>query len=88
MSRLINGSPCDYVGSTSACTPRQLLTYRVGQLGSVGPRAAVNVRYSAGEFVALGLYPVGMCSADFSAFIRKEYEDYGRAIRELNIKVE
>jgi hypothetical protein len=36
----------------------------------------------------LGHDPVAMCGADFSAFIRKEYEEYGRAIRELNIKVE
>ena len=35
-----------------------------------------------------GLYPVGMCGADFGAFVRKQYDDYGRAIREANIKAE
>jgi len=35
-----------------------------------------------------GLYPVGMCGADFGAFLRKQYDDYGRAIRESNIKAE
>ena len=36
----------------------------------------------------LGHDPVGMCGADFVAFIRKKYEEYGRAVRQLNIKVE
>jgi tripartite-type tricarboxylate transporter receptor subunit TctC len=36
----------------------------------------------------LGHYPVGMCGADFSAFVRKKYEEYGRTIRDLSIKVE
>jgi len=35
-----------------------------------------------------GLYPVGMYGADFGAFLRKEYDDYGRVIRDANIKVE
>ena len=29
-----------------------------------------------------------MCGTDFSAYIRKQYEEYGRVIREANIKVE
>ena len=33
-----------------------------------------------------GLYPVGICGADFGAFVRKQYDNYGRAIREANIK--
>ena len=36
----------------------------------------------------LGHDPVGMCGADFSAFIRNEYEEYGRAIREFNLKAD
>jgi len=36
----------------------------------------------------LGHDPIGMCGGDFGAFIRKKYEEYGRTIRELNIKVE
>jgi tripartite-type tricarboxylate transporter receptor subunit TctC len=35
-----------------------------------------------------GIYPVGSCGADFAAFIRKQSEQYGRIIREANIKVE
>ena len=32
----------------------------------------------------LGLFTVGLCGADFGAFIQKEYDKYGRAIRETN----
>jgi tripartite-type tricarboxylate transporter receptor subunit TctC len=35
-----------------------------------------------------GLYPVGACGADFAAHLRKQYDDYGRIIREANIKAE
>jgi hypothetical protein len=31
---------------------------------------------------------VGVRGADFAAFLRKQYDDYGRVIREANIKVE
>ena len=34
------------------------------------------------------LYPMGLCGADFAAFLRKQQEDYGRAIKETNFKVE
>jgi tripartite-type tricarboxylate transporter receptor subunit TctC len=32
----------------------------------------------------LGLLTVGLCGADFDAFIHKQYEKYGRALRETN----
>jgi tripartite-type tricarboxylate transporter receptor subunit TctC len=37
---------------------------------------------------AQGVYPVGMCGADFAALLRKQYDEYGRIIREANIKAE
>jgi tripartite-type tricarboxylate transporter receptor subunit TctC len=40
------------------------------------------------KLVDQGFLPVGICGADFGAFIRKQYDDYGRAIREANIKAE
>ena len=40
------------------------------------------------KLVNLGLYPVGMCNADFGAHIRKQFDDYGRIIRDANIKAE
>lgn len=35
---------------------------------------------------AQGLFPVGACGADYAAFTRKQFDDYGRGIREANIK--
>jgi hypothetical protein len=29
-----------------------------------------------------------MCGADFAAYLRKQYDEYGRIIREANIKAE
>ena len=40
------------------------------------------------KLLNLGLYPVGMCGADFGAHIRRQYDEYGRVIREANIKAE
>jgi tripartite-type tricarboxylate transporter receptor subunit TctC len=40
------------------------------------------------KIVAVGLYPVGECGTDYGAFIRKQYEEYGRIIRSANIKAE
>ena len=36
----------------------------------------------------LGLYPTKMCGADFAAYLREQNEDFGRIIREANIKAE
>ena len=35
-----------------------------------------------------GLFPAGVCGADFAAFLRNQYEHYGRIIREANIKAQ
>ena len=40
------------------------------------------------KVVAQGLYPIGMCGADFGAFLRKQYDEFGRIIDEANIKAE
>jgi tripartite-type tricarboxylate transporter receptor subunit TctC len=48
--------------------------------------AALQVPEVKTKLAIQGLYPVGICGADFGAFIRKQYDDYGRAIREANIK--
>jgi tripartite-type tricarboxylate transporter receptor subunit TctC len=36
----------------------------------------------------LGLYPVGICGAEYRAYMRKQYDIYGRVIREANIKAD
>jgi tripartite-type tricarboxylate transporter receptor subunit TctC len=38
--------------------------------------------------VAQGLYPVGLCGADFAALLRRQYDEYGSIIRAANIKAE
>jgi tripartite-type tricarboxylate transporter receptor subunit TctC len=40
------------------------------------------------KLVDMALYPVGMCGADFAAHLRKQYENYGRLIREGNLKAQ
>ena len=40
------------------------------------------------KLLNLGLYPVGICGDDFGAYIRNQSEEYGRIIREANIKAE
>jgi tripartite-type tricarboxylate transporter receptor subunit TctC len=35
---------------------------------------------------AQGLYPAGTCGTDFAAYLRAQYEEYGRIIREANIQ--
>jgi tripartite-type tricarboxylate transporter receptor subunit TctC len=40
------------------------------------------------KLVAQGLYPVEIRGVDFAALLRKQYDDFGRVIREANIKAE
>ena len=40
------------------------------------------------KLAAQGLFPVGTCGGDFAAFTNKQYDDYGRAIRDANIKAQ
>jgi hypothetical protein len=40
------------------------------------------------KLVALGFYPVGVCGADFAVYLRRQYDEYGRVIREANIRAE
>jgi tripartite-type tricarboxylate transporter receptor subunit TctC len=40
------------------------------------------------KLVAQGFFPVGTCGADFAALLRKQFDEYGRIIREANIKSE
>jgi tripartite-type tricarboxylate transporter receptor subunit TctC len=50
--------------------------------------AAVQASEIKAKLVVLGLYPVGMCGAEFAALVHKQYDEYGRAIREANINAE
>ena len=35
-----------------------------------------------------GLFPVGSCGAEFGAYMRSQVDEYGRIIRQSNIKAE
>jgi tripartite-type tricarboxylate transporter receptor subunit TctC len=50
--------------------------------------AATQVPEVKTKLIALGLLPVGICGAEFGAFLRKQYDEYGRVIRESNIKAD
>jgi tripartite-type tricarboxylate transporter receptor subunit TctC len=50
--------------------------------------AAMQVPEVKPKLLNLGLYPVGMCNADFGTHIHKQYDEYGRIIRDANIKAE
>ena len=64
-----------------ANTPKDTLSQFTGWF-----TAALQVPEVKAKFAALGLLPVGTCGADFGAYLRKQYEEYGRLIRELNIR--
>jgi tripartite-type tricarboxylate transporter receptor subunit TctC len=50
--------------------------------------AAMQVPEVMEKLAVQGLYPVGTCGAEFAAGLRRQYNDYGRIIREANIKAE
>ena len=50
--------------------------------------AAIQVPEVRAKLVVQGLYPAVTCGADFAALLRKEYDKFGRAIRESNIRAE
>jgi tripartite-type tricarboxylate transporter receptor subunit TctC len=50
--------------------------------------AALKVPEIKTKLATLGLSPVGVCGGDFGAHLRKKNEEYGRIIREANIKAE
>ncbi len=66
-----------------AKTPKETLKEFVGWFSAALQAPDVKARLAV-----QGLYPVGSCGADFGAYIRKRYDEYGQAIRESNIKVQ
>jgi tripartite-type tricarboxylate transporter receptor subunit TctC len=49
---------------------------------------AVQVPATGSRLAAQGMKPSGVCGAQFAASLNKQYEEYGRVIREANIKAE
>jgi tripartite-type tricarboxylate transporter receptor subunit TctC len=50
--------------------------------------SAMQVPVTKAKLVDQGLYPVGTCGAAFAADLRRQYDNYGRVIRDANIKAE
>jgi tripartite-type tricarboxylate transporter receptor subunit TctC len=50
--------------------------------------AAIQAPEVKAKLVAQGMYPAVTCGADFTAFLRIQYDDFGRVIHEANIKAE
>jgi tripartite-type tricarboxylate transporter receptor subunit TctC len=66
-----------------AKTPKDILSRLAGWFS-----AALEVPELNAKLEVQGLYPGRRCGADFTSFLRKQYDDYGRFIREANIKAE
>jgi len=50
--------------------------------------AALKVGEVRAKLLTQGLIPVALCGADFAAFIRQQYDGYGRLVRESRVRTE
>jgi tripartite-type tricarboxylate transporter receptor subunit TctC len=66
-----------------ARTPKEKLAQLIGRF-----MAALQAPEIKSRLADLDHEPVGMCGSDFAALLRKEYDKYGRVIREANIKAQ
>jgi tripartite-type tricarboxylate transporter receptor subunit TctC len=66
-----------------ARTPKETISQFAGWFTS-----AMQVPEIKAKLVAQGLYPVDTCGAHFVALLRRQYDEFGRAIHEANIKAE
>jgi tripartite-type tricarboxylate transporter receptor subunit TctC len=66
-----------------AKTPKDVIAKLAGWFA-----AALREPETKRKLVTQGLFPVGTCGADFGALIRRQYDEYGRVIREANLKAE
>ncbi len=66
-----------------AKTPAETISQLAGWFSS-----ALQATETRPKLVAQGHFPVAICGADFAAHLRKQYDDYGHAIRAANLKAE
>ena len=66
-----------------AKTPGETLAQLSGSL-----KGALEAPEMKPKLTQQGLLPVGRCGAEFAAYMRKQVDEYGRVVRELNIKAE
>jgi tripartite-type tricarboxylate transporter receptor subunit TctC len=66
-----------------AGTPREAVNELAGWFA-----AALKVPEVKAKLALQGLYPVGLCGAEFAEFARKRYDEYGEAIRAIGLKAQ
>ena len=66
-----------------ANTPKEAISRIAGWVTAAMRAPDINAKLAA-----QGLHPAGICGAEFGARLRKQYDEYGRIIREMNITVE
>jgi tripartite-type tricarboxylate transporter receptor subunit TctC len=66
-----------------AKTPKEIVTQYADWLSAALKAPEVKEKLAVQE-----LYPIGVCGADFAAFLRKQNEEYARVIKEANFKLE
>ena len=66
-----------------ANTPKDMLSRLAGWFATAMQAPEVKEK-----LLVQGIYPGGPCGSDFAAFIRKQYDDYGRVMAEAKIKAE
>jgi len=66
-----------------AKTPKETVSRLVSSF-----TVALQVPEVKSKLVIQGLYPVGVCGADFGAFLREKYDEYGRVLSKAHIKAE
>jgi tripartite-type tricarboxylate transporter receptor subunit TctC len=68
---------------TPANTPKEVVSKLTDWFSTAVQTSELRTR-----LVDQGFYPVGVCGAEFKALTKKQYEDYGRVIREIDFKPE
>ena len=66
-----------------ARTPKKTLTQLAGWFN-----AAVRSPAVSEKLLSQGLFPVGGSGGEFGALMRRYYDDYGRIVREANMKID
>ncbi len=65
-----------------AQTPKETISKLIGWFS-----AAIKDPKVKAKFAALGFFSGGQCGADFAAIIHKDYDDYGRIIRQAHLQM-
>ena len=66
-----------------AKTPKEIVTQYADWLSAALKAPEVKEKLAVQE-----LYPMGVCGADFAAFLRQQNDEYARVIKEANFKLE